>query len=64
MCEKPLDLAKDNTKKIKQDKIGPYKYHSPQIMGYNVFGGKVGPKSSQVLFFKKKDIQMAGNHNM
>ena len=63
MCEKTLDFAKDNAKKIKQDKIGPYKYDSPQIMGYNVFGGKVGPKSSQVLFCKEKDIKMARNHN-
>ena len=46
MCEKTLDLAKDNNKEIKQDEIRPYKYHSPQKMGYNEFGGKVGPKSS------------------
>ena len=60
---KTLDFAKDNAKKIKRDKIGPYKYHSPQIMGYNVFGGKLGPKISQVLFCKEKDIKMARNHN-
>ena len=63
MCEKVLHLTKDITKEIKQDKIGPYKYISPQKMGYNVFGGKVGPKSSQVLFCEEKDIKMARNHN-
>ena len=60
--QKTLDSAEDNTKKIKQDKIGPYKYDSPQIMGY-VFGGKVGPKSSRVLFCKEKDIKMSRKHN-
>ena len=30
LCEKMLDLAKDYTKKIKQDKIRPYKYYSPK----------------------------------
>ena len=54
---KTLDFAKDNAKKIKHDKIGIYEHDSPQIMGYNVFGGKVGPKSSQVLFCKEKDIK-------
>ena len=29
MCEKILDLAKDITKEIKQDKIRSYKYHPP-----------------------------------
>ena len=33
MCEKTLDLAKDNTKEIKQDKIRPYKYYSPKKKG-------------------------------
>ena len=59
-----LDLANDNTKEIKQDKIEPYKHHSPQKMGYNVFGGKVGPKSSQVLFCKEEYIKLARNHNI
>ena len=53
MCEKILHLTKDIAKEIKQGKMGPYKYHSPQIMGYNVFGGKVEPKSSQALFSRK-----------
>ena len=60
---KTLDLAKDNNKEIKQDKIRPYKYHSPQKMGYNEFGGQTDPNSSQVLFCKEKDIKMARNHN-
>ena len=60
---KTLDFAKDNAKKIKQDKIGPYKHDSPQILGYNLFGGKVGPKSSQVLFCKEEYIKLARNHN-
>ena len=62
-AKKILDLAKDITKEIKQDKIRPYKYYSPQKMGYNEFGGKVGPNSFQVLFCKEKDIKMARNHN-
>ena len=47
MCEKDLNLHKYNTKEIKLDKIRLKKYNSPYKMGYNGFGGKVGPKSSQ-----------------
>ena len=63
MRKKILDLAKDITKEIKQDKIRSYKYHPLQKMGYNEFGGKVGPKSPQVLFCMEKDIKMARNYN-
>ena len=60
---KKIDLDKDITKERKQYKIRPYKYHPPKIKGYNEFGGKVGPKSSQVLFCKEKDIKMARNYD-
>ena len=54
MCEKTLDFDKDNAKKIKQDKIVLYKYDSPQIMGYNVFGAKWDPKALRCCFARKK----------
>ena len=61
MCEKMLELTKDNSKEIKQYKLRPYKYHSPQNMGHNEFG--VGPKSFPVLFSKEKYIKMTRTHN-
>ena len=53
MCEKALNLAKDNTQGIKQDKIRQYKYHSRQKMGYIEFGGKVGTKTLRCCFARK-----------
>ena len=61
MCEKILDLAENITKEIKQDKIRPYKYHSPHKMRYNGFGGKVEPKRFQLLFCKEEDIKWLEN---
>ena len=55
--QKILNLAKDITKEIKQDKIRQYKYHPPQKVGYNELWGKVGPKSCQMLVCKEKDIK-------
>ena len=56
MCEKTLDLAKDNTKEIKQDKIRPYKYRVPQTMGYNEFGRQSGTQQlSGVVLQEKRD---------
>ena len=62
---KTLDFAKDNAKKIKQDKIGPYKYDSPQIMGYNVFGWEIRTqiKALRGVVLQGKRHKMARNHN-
>ena len=41
------------TKEIKQDKIGPYKYYSPQKMGIMCLGAKWDPKALRCCFARK-----------